>query len=61
VASSDWLVPDDSCDFSPSPCLLFLDLVAHVTLVAYPFATQFSRQFLGPLPALSRPVIAKFM
>jgi hypothetical protein len=58
VAQTDWLVPDDSCDFAPSPCSWFQDLVTLDSKVANPFVTQFSRQFLGPLPALSRPVTA---
>jgi hypothetical protein len=31
VAQADWLLPNDSYDFAPSPCFWFLDLVAHVS------------------------------
>jgi hypothetical protein len=52
-AQADWLVSDNSYDFVPIPCIWFLDVVAHVSTIAYPFVTQYSRQLLGPLPALS--------
>jgi hypothetical protein len=52
-------VVEDSYDFDPSTCSWFLDRVALVSYNAHMFVTELSRYSLGPLPALSRPIIAK--
>jgi hypothetical protein len=57
MAQADWHVPMKVMTLLVAP-VWFLDLVTHVSQVAYPFVPQRSRQFLGPLPALSRPVTA---